>query len=240
MQAVADLSYAMLAMRRYAEALTLTDSALQQAAAAEPGHEPFSDAKRYLNWIMDNRARALHALGRWDEEVEQLRRASRLPEEGGVNVSQAINLGDSYCNLGRPKEALAAIAEVGEVSSYGRMQLEAVKHMAAIELGDTQAADHALGYLRSHQSDAPRTFTETLVRAGASEEASASFIARLNDPTLRNAALIDAQTYMEPPAPPDEMKWRAQWEELLARPEVKAAILKVGRIERFSLARGGE
>src|SRR5258708_12052027 len=92
-----------------------------KAAGSQPAYDDINDN---LIWILNNRAIALGGLGRRDEELELLIRAARRPEHGDPNVSQAINLGQFYCDLGRPKDALFAILDVEKTSPYGRSPVQ--------------------------------------------------------------------------------------------------------------------
>lgn len=233
LMAVARLAKAMVKAREYREALALADDAARKAGE-RAGGAPYDDPG-VLNWLLDVRARALKGLGRWDDAVAQLEAAARKPESGKVNVSERINLAAIFLDVGRPKEALAAIGETGPLSPYGRMQIASVRHEAALQLKDAAMADAAMRDLRAHRADAPLTWEEELLYAGETDEAAAAVIARVNDPERRTQALTELQTYEAPPAPAPVMEFRARRRALLARADVKAAIAKVGRIDRYDL-----
>jgi TPR repeat protein len=218
---------------RYQEVLRLSDEAIRRARATG---SPYEDADEYLPWLMDERARALRGLGRWQEAADQYAEAARLPEDGRPNASQAINLAGFYCELDRPQEALAAIGGVEDLSPYGRMELEHVRLMAALETGDRASAVRALSYLREHRPDSEDTFQWALVEADELDEAAHLLVDRLADPRRRQAALFSVQDLVERPATPRVALWRARWKTLLSRPEVRTAIAQVGRVERFQIA----
>ena len=201
LQAIVDLTYSLLSLNRYDDVLRITDGALAEFSAGKSKPPPYDDLGDII-WIMDSRARALMGLNRWDEAVEQLVRAGRRPEHGDMNVSQAINLAFAYVEIGRPKDALLAISELGDASPYGQMQVEAVRQAAALELGDADSAAAALSYLRAHRIDAMTTFQEALVRAKLLDEAADLLVSRLADRMMRTQALIDVQHYTDPAAPP--------------------------------------
>jgi tetratricopeptide (TPR) repeat protein len=231
-----NLAVALMLVNRNDEALKLLDGLLARIRSETGKESPFDDTSDQLNGVQDNRARALRALGRWDEVVEQWSRAGRLSEHGDVNVSHAINLGYFYCDLDRPRDALAVIARVGRTSPYGTMQLESVRHAAARELNDTAEAGRALEYLRKHQAEAPATYQWALARANDVVAGSRLLVARLADPKLRTDALADVQQYAEPSVPPRAQAWRTNWLAVIARPEVQAAIVKVGRVGSYNIA----
>ena len=234
LQTLIQLTYLLLASRRYQETLTLADDAIARSTSAAPG-APAYDDKGVIIWVMDHRARALLALGRQDEAVQQWVAAARRPEGGDVNVSQRINLANLYNGLGRPKDALESISELGELAPFGRMQMEAAKSAAALQLGDSTAAATALQYIQDHKDDAPQTVAEELVRAGKPAEAAAILIARLTNPDTRFESLMNLQDYELPPGPPLDMEWRSRWRAMIARRDVQKALAKVGKIEHYDL-----
>jgi len=234
LQSIIELTYALLKAHRYDEALSLTDVVMQnvKGAGSQPAYDDINDN---LIWILNNRAIALGGLGRRDEELEILVRAARRPEHGDPNVSQAINLGQFYCDLGRPKDALFAILDVGKTSPYGQSQLETVHLCAALQLGDKDAAASALNYLKDHQNDSPRTYQSALGLTGDYDGAAALLIQRLNDPSMRADALTEVQNYMDPADLEWPVKSRERFQVVVNRDDVQKAIHKVGRIESFNL-----
>jgi tetratricopeptide (TPR) repeat protein len=203
-----------------------------KGSGSQPAYDDINDD---LIWILNNRAIALGGLGRRDEELELLIRAARRPEHGDPNVSQAINLGQFYCDLGRPKDALFAILDVEKTSPYGQSQLETVHLCAALQLGDKDAAASALNYLKDHQADSPRTYQSALVLVGDYDGAAALLIQRLNDPSMRADALTEVQNYMDPADLEWPVKSRERFRVVVNRDDVQKAIHKVGRIESFNL-----
>jgi TPR repeat protein len=219
---------------RAEEALGLADEAITRAdASATP---PFDDADK-LNWVRNRRSDAIRQLGRWQQAVEELERAGKLTEHGRLNVSQRINLAGLYCAVDRPRDALAALDSVGEMSSYGTMALRSVQLRAAIELGDTAAADRALAWLRDHQADAQDLFQRSLIHAGRLEEAAQVLIARLKNPDHRTEALVSVQDYLPTPMTQRQREWDARWNHVRARSNVRAAIASIGRVERFDVVK---
>lgn len=230
-----ELQYALLSVHKEAEVIAIADEVIAKIKNAKNGETLYDDQQSHLIWIMDSRARALERLGRWDEAVAQLSLASRRPESGGMNVSQAINLGVLYVKLGRAKEALAVVSEVGSMSPYGHMQLESVKYQAAVQLGDSATADAAFAYLQTHQEDAEDTYQEALIHSGKLDEAAKRYIARVEAPETRSDALLEAQNFIDLPTTDAMTKWKLQWKALLARADVQQAINKVGKVERYAV-----
>lgn len=200
------------------------------------GSKVYKDFDARYVWILDQRAQALAKLGEWDEAVRQREKAARRPEHGGMNVSQVINLADLYNALGRANDAREAIGEIGQMSPYGRMQLEMVRLRAATTLGDEKAAADSLTFLREHRDEAIGTWQEALLCSGDIEGAAKLLVERLQQDGRRSSALLSVQNWAEAAMTPQLKKRSELWKSLIARPEVQAAIQKVGRTESFRLA----
>jgi len=221
---------------QFERALKLADGIV---AATRNGEEPgrYADFDEQYVWVLDGRAESLRGLGRWEDALKQRERAARRPEHGGMNVSQAINLGSLYLELARPADALEAVAELGPMTPFGRMQYEGVRFDAAVQSGDADAASRSMAYLRAHREDAIDTWQTILLVAGDAGDAAAKLlIERLGREDWRGGALVAMQEYAQTPATPLMARRRAQWKALIARPDVQAVLAKVGRIERVELA----
>lgn len=235
MNAVSVLLYRLHDALQFERQLAVADDVIAKARNGEDSRR-YKDFDEYYVWVLDHRAVALAGLGRWEEALKQLTRAARRPEGGGMNVSQAINLGDLYIVLGRPDDALEAVVELGYASPYGRMQQEHVQLEAAVQRNDAEAVRTHLAYLREHRKDAIGTFQDALLVSGDMDGAAHLLIERLGRDDWRSDALVEIQDYAETPATPFLVKQRSQWKALAARPDVQAALSKVGRIEHFKLA----
>jgi len=222
------------ALGQFDETVKIADGIMARSADGA-GASLYRDFDDQYPWLLDERARALTGLGRWDDAVLQFTRAMRRPENGGMNVSQAINLGSLYADLQRPREALDAVAEAGEMSPYGRMQLEMVRYKATRLLGDASATDAHFAYLRDHHDDAIATWQEVLLLTGQRDQAAGVFIDRLNDTARRASALAEVQEYADIPQTPNDARIATERKALLDRPDVRAALERVGRVERFAL-----
>jgi hypothetical protein len=222
--------------QHYAAALAASDSLIVELRSTIYPEKLYADYGEQNNWFLDERAAVLQRVDRWDDAVAQLSAAGALPEGNVGNVSQLINLGDLYCRLGQPKDALAAVGRlVAHPSPFGVMQMEQVRLDAAVQLQDSKEAARSLQYLREHRSDDPAAYQYALIIVNQIDSAAQVLIARLLDPEQRTKALASAQSYAEPPATPRDMELRARWRAMIARQDVQAAIEKVGRIESYHL-----
>lgn len=229
-----ELGYAMLMAGMHEEVIAAADGILAAIEQSSPDGEAFEDLEQKI-WILNNRSIALRMLGRNNDAIAALERASKLSEDGQTNVSQALNLGTLYCELNRPDEALAAIGLLGEMSGYGRMVQARIQQCAALLTGDRATADRALTYLREHKADSASILLKALLHQGRMDEAAGLLIDQLTSRKSRGEMLLSIQQFEETPPLPGRVELDARRQELLARPDVRASIAKVGRVGRFEL-----
>jgi tetratricopeptide (TPR) repeat protein len=226
----------LMRQRRYEAALAASDSILLDIRSTNYPEKLFQDFAEKRSWFLDLRSTALQRVGRWDEAVSQLTAASLLMEKDSGNVDQLINLGDLYCSLGRPHDALLAIGNlVARVSPYGAMQIEAVRVDAAYQLGDFKQVERSLQYLRIHRPDAPGAYEDALITVNQLDRAAYELITELMDTDQRQDALLSAQAFEPTPGTPRDMELAARRRAVITRPDVQAAIRKVGRVESYQL-----
>jgi len=233
-----ELGYALLATGRHAEVVALATGTLAAISAAPAGAPAFADPQ-YAVWMVNHRAIAQRRLGKLYDAQADLFRGAAMDEQGGANVSQALNLGQFLCQRGRPDEALAAIGRVGGMSGYGRMVQASIEHCAAVQLQDAAAARRALDYLRAHRDDAQEIWIWALVEAGRMDEAARALVAALEAPKTRGEMLAALQDYREPDPLPAFLPVQERWRALLAREDVRRAVDEVGRIERYPIFSSG-
>lgn len=235
LQPVTDLQELLLLTRQYARVLSISEAVVAHAGQGD-GAKAYTDFADRYNWVLDNRSRALKRLGRWEDALQVEVLAARRPEHGGMNVSQLTNLGGLYAELNQPDKAADAIVELGDMSPFGRMQLESVKLQIAVDRNDTPAIAASMDYLREHRTDAIATWEDALLLRGELDEAAALLIERLKQPAWRNAALVDMQHYADVTETPLEKMIHDRWDTITARPDVQATMAEVGRVERFHIA----
>ncbi len=211
-----------------AEALKLADEDL---ARAKGPHSPYTDGADWIGWVHNARSHALRDLGRSDEAVAAMRAGMALPEDGGANISQVVNLADLLNALGRPKEALEVISHVGPGSPYGEMQILSVRGVAWAQLGDKERLAKAIAEARGRLKDAPSALEDILIAANDLDGAAALFVQRLGDKTMRWEALMDLQDWKDiGPNSPVKAELDRRFAAVRARPEVQAAVQSIGRI----------
>jgi beta-barrel assembly-enhancing protease len=230
-----DVVVSLQRLRDYGAMLAAADELKVEIASTNFPRRLYTDYDDKYRWLLNERAMALERVGRADEAVTELETASRLSEEGVKNVSQSINLGALLCRLNRPREALAAMAEVGPASEYGRAEIEIVRLKAALQLKDEPQAAKSLGLLQSLRATQPEKYELGLVLAGQMDEAAQSLIVRLRDPAKRQDAFELVQDFPPLPSAEFEQDNDELWRLLIARADVQSAINRVGRAGSYHL-----
>lgn len=222
--------------RRYGAALALADSVFASVRATNFPEKLYEDYEEQYHWLLDLRVVTLQRANRWDEMIPQLISSSKLLNANGGNLSELISLARLYCDVGRPNDALAALSRVTATPSpSGLMRGELVRLRAAVQLADAAQTVRSLDYLSTHRSDDQAAYLDALVVANQPEAAAQRLIEQLLDPDWRLEALEDVQNYSEPPRAPGADEIAAQERSLIARPDVQAAIRRVGRSESYDI-----
>jgi uncharacterized protein HemY len=217
-----------------AQVLAISEAAVAHAERGD-GEKTYTDFGDRYNWVLNQRSLAFAHEGRWNDAVREMTRAAKHPENGGVNVSQSINLASLFTDLDQPDKAAAAIVEPGAMSPIGSMQLQEVRLQIAIEKNDTLSIARHMAYLRTHRTDDIATWQRALLRHGDLDAAAALLIQRLKAPDWRNGALIEMQHYTRSEQTATMKVMEQRWNTVTSRPDVQAALAKVGRVERFAI-----
>ncbi len=236
LEPLVSLGHQLLLGGQHEEAIALSDATLARIASAPLDAPPFTDLDRQV-WLMNYKSLALRRMGRIEEAVDELRRASQLGENGQPNVSQALNLGSLECDRGNAEAALAAAAVAGEadMSPYGQAVRAAIRHCAALQLGDQPAAAAALKELAGLVDDAPIRYLEALLLGEQPDQAADLMRKLLASESERSEALEWAQDCRLPEPLAVQVRERALRQAFLARDDIVDAINAVGRVERYDL-----
>lgn len=225
--------YALHTQGRFEEMLTLSDGIIAKVEKAGAKQDVYEDLDE-LNWIHNMKATALRALGKSEEAAAVLAAWEDNPRNKSDSVSQAINLGFFYNELGRPNDALQAVNRMNDkdVSDYGRVQFQFVRFQAYQQLGKSDDARQVTAWLLEHKDDDMETAQNTLLESGDADGAAALLISRLKDPEQRSQVLAEIQVYAQTPRTERQKKLDAEREALLTRPDVVSAIGEYGRREK--------
>lgn len=232
----AQLTYALLDAGRLDRVIEVVDEALGQDDTGRLKRTKYEDADE-MEWLLNNRAMARFRLGQTDLAIADMRRASAWRSGKTVNVGTGLNLGALHCALGRADDALAAVDAVpeAEMSDYGRAVRAVQRLCAGILRNDAALQAQAMDFLKAHRRDLADSYFDALVMLGRLDEAAALLIAQLRDPDLRGYRLAQAQDTLHAPEFDGNRRWRANRDALFARPDVRAALERVGRIERYDV-----
>ena len=118
------------------------------------------------------------------------------------------------------------------------MVWESARACAYAQLNDQANLATPLQYLREHAKDGSQLFEVALLCAHDSDAVAKEIVARLVDPDTRQSKLAEIQDYLpEPGQSPWDKDTTARWLVVRGRPDVQAAIAKVGRIESYPIIR---
>jgi tetratricopeptide (TPR) repeat protein len=225
------LASALMEAGKDSEALSLINEALAKANGPKP---PFTDTQTAINWAQNARSEVLANLGRYDEAIAAMRAGMEHKEHGRTNISQAVNLAYLLNRLERPQEALAIVAKAGPGSPYGDLAVAAARAESYSQLGDKEKLDEILSYARAHLKYGPGLVEQMLVKSDDLDGAAALYIQRLEDPDMREDALLSAQDWMaDGQRTPRDKEIDRRYRAMIARPDVQAAIKAVGRVEKI-------
>lgn len=233
-----ELNDAMLTAGMTQAALHHADLILAKMEQMSEDDPLFADMDTKI-WTMNNRAVALRRLGRSEEAIQQLEAASKFEEEGQPNVSQILNLAQSYCSMGRPQEARATLERLGKyLSPYGEMVKASTEHRIAVQTSDVVAAKKAMDYLREHRSASYTLYLWALLETQQLDRAAELMKGLLASPEDRTEALGWAQHSIEVPPQIADVAPAANLKAVLARADVASAITKIGYVEQYPIFMG--
>lgn len=224
------LAFALMAAGRNFEGLSVANEAFPL------GREAFDDFATQYPWLLTMQGWLLLEMRRVDEALASLQAAERFAVGSDAYANFAINLGMAQERSGRPDDALATLAKAEEVNERGSVLVHIGRSRACLQKGDLPCATEALAKAKEEREGAIDYYFGALLRAGQVDAARELLLERLRDPDRRGEALVEVQKYKQLPPLPAEVGERAQREKLLALPDVRKAILNVGRIESFSFS----
>jgi tetratricopeptide (TPR) repeat protein len=227
----------LVALARARKNLDQPEAALKRIDLALTRLDTYDDRDRITNWVHDERAYVLWRLGRRDEALAELKLGAAVHESRGRNISQRINLVQMYVWMNQPALAIKTLGELDDgVTLYGRMAWHIARLAAADEFGDEKTAGESMDYLRDHEPDAPKLLREALVMRGLLDDGAKAFIGELDDPMFRSDALHEVQEFdVVSGGTSGPERWNNNWKQVLARSDVKAAIARYGRTQRYAL-----
>lgn len=227
----------LIARLGYAEALNIASREPEAIAIADVAKTPAELAalsNREI-WLVNLHATLLGDAGNTDAALARMAALNASPIAGrpamaGTIVNEAV-LAQS---LGQAQLALdlanAAESKAGSLNEYGQLALASVRTCAFAKLGRKAEAEAAAAALIAKPDVSEDAYLQAMLCLGRTDAAAAAVIRRLQDPDKRMEMIFDLQPFLIVDRDKErEKEIRAGYRALKARPDVKAAFLKVGR-----------
>jgi len=161
--------------------------------------------------------------------------APLLAAETGTSIEAQAAHAERLMDDGRYEEAQAAVATTAPLTGYATAQRHYIRFIAAQQRGDKTAAADAARGVSGQGPGAADLLSQLPLAAGRMNEATVMLIVQLESVKLRSSALLSLQQMRTAPTLPADAALPGRWRELVARPEVQAALAEVGRIDRYDL-----
>jgi len=193
-------------------------------------------------WLINEAAYANIALGRPDAAVALMRELIRLPIAENIGlVGPSINFAAMLFETGHPAEGLTHARRLEAEGSqytndYGKMWIASAITCALARLDRGAEAGEQIERLRAHAEVNPAALTQAYLCLGRDDDAAALMIERLgrDDPT---PAILALQDYERSRGPAQTGDLYDRLVALRERPDVRAALERVGRVLSLPLAR---
>lgn len=217
-------------LNRQQEAIAVGEDYAARLAAGEA----FEDTRSQGAWVLNTYAYALSDLG-WFDDADSVMALA----EGNQPASHRINQAELLIDAGRPADALATLDRItpGQLSPFGMMWRDAGQVCAHVQLGDQAKAEERLAAMRPLWRENAAALTKALLCMDAQVEAGQLYVRRLETPATRYGALQAFRVARPPPVTsPARAAFEARRNQVLARPDVQAALVKWGRALTLPLA----
>jgi len=242
LEGIVDLTNTLIKANQPRDALETLDQTIARALPGDTSPSRFEDYDEQMGWLLNQRARTLILLGRDEEGLDAYGRSVSFPVNEGSNVGQTINYAGALTDLGKAKQALDVLVMFDPklLNDYGRMSLAKVRACAYAELGDKSHLAREVEFVKAHSADSSRQLIDTLVCANDTDGVAQEVLARLADPHDRGDILFRLQDFIVPENETAiDKDWRLRFAAVRNRPDVAAAIARVGRIASYSLLQTG-
>lgn len=224
-----ELASSLYKLDRFPEALGVLNAALAHVQFGRQAEGAYFEDPESFPEAAYWKSATLIELGR-DEEA--LANVSTFCGECAIQARLDMWLARKMTETGRPGEALPILeADRPEgLDIIGAAQLTQMKACAYHLVGRDADAKAQLEILRRGKHGAPDSFLNGLLCLGADDdEIAATLISWLADPGLRSEALARLQGYHEGHVTPLAQMMRDRLQKVAARPDVQAALARVGR-----------
>jgi tetratricopeptide (TPR) repeat protein len=224
---VRDMLSSLRALGRYDEAI----QAGQAYRARLQDGEEFSDREEQGDWILILLAQSLLDTGDVKEGEAVFNEAIGVDDGGEPATDARMNWAGRLLDLSRPRDVLKVLdgLDLDYVTDYGKAWIDSQRACALNDL-DQKAAAAMLETLRARKEENPGALSQALLCMNRLDEAAALLIWRLQTPEHRSGGLDPFWAAKAPPViPPWLATFEARRQAVIARPDVRAALDKVGR-----------
>lgn len=193
-------------------------------------------------WLINEAAYALVALGRDAEAVALMRQLADLPIGDRIDlIGPVINYAEILFQTGRAAEALEHATWLDREASqyandYGKMWIASAIACSLARLDRAAEAEPQIERLREHSETNPAALTQAYLCLGMDDAAAELMIERLQRDDPRQAILA-LQDYSLSSGPAQTGTVYDRLAALRERPDVRAALDRVGRVLILPLAR---
>ncbi|MDO8296766.1 MAG: hypothetical protein Q7T19_10055 [Caulobacter sp.] len=215
------------ALGRYDEAILIGQA---YRARLQDG-EAFTDREEQGDQVLIQLAHGLLDTSKVAEAEAVFDEAIGSPDDRGPSTDARMNWAGRLLDLDRPGDVLKVLAgiDLDYVTPYGEAWIDSQKTCARNDI-DPKAAEAMLESLRKRRDENPGALSQALICMNRLDEAAALLIWRLRTPEHRSGALDPFWIARPPPfVPPWLARFESRRQALLARPDVQAALARVGR-----------
>lgn len=224
---VRHLMSSLRALARYDEAIQVGEAF---RARLQDG-EAFQDREEQGDWILILLGHSYMDTGKVADAEAVFNEAIGTTEASEPSTDARINWAGRLLDLARPKDVLKILdgIDLDYVTPYGEAWIQSQRACAQSDV-DAKAAAVTLDALRRTKEENPGALSQALICANRLDEAAELLIWRLNSPEHRSGALDPFWISKAPPVvPPWLTEFERRRQALIARPDVRAALDKVGR-----------
>lgn len=224
---VHDVLASLRALGRYDEAILIGQA---YRARLQDG-EAFDDREEQGDAVLVQLGASLLDTGDVKEAEAVFTEAIGPDDDRAGSTDARMNWAGRLLDLARPRDVLAVLegVDLDYVTPYGKAWIDAQKACALSDI-DPKTAEPLLESLRKGRDKNPGALSEALLCANRLDEAAALLVWRLQSPEHRSGAL---DPFWSARPPPVVTPWLAEFNRrrlaIQARPEVQAALAKVGR-----------
>lgn len=230
-----ELAETKLVMGDHAGLIDWVTRLLKRVGEPDPDDRDERSLKNGYNqaWLLYSRGVAHARLGDTERALADMKRAVEMPMTENGRALHRRHLAQLQCYLGNPTEAMQLLRGLDQTFSLRETIIDVrILHCVAAQSGDPDLLPGMVtNSERIFLPKNPMLAVESHLWAGSIDGAERILIDRLESTEFRGEALLFVQSGLHTNGMPGRSVFDRNRKALLARPAVKAAIEKVGRLE---------